>query len=75
VTTTAVWVPDIVCHCSCLASLKDETVTLITGAVSLKVAKALNTVWIEGLLYQFIILNSQCTWWKPYHPTSIHKFL
>jgi hypothetical protein len=33
----------------------------LTGAVFIDVAKALDTVWIDGLLYKLTLLNSRPT--------------
>jgi hypothetical protein len=37
---------------------------MITGAVSLEVAKACHTVWVKGLFYKLIILTFCLSWGK-----------
>jgi hypothetical protein len=34
----------------------------LTGVVFLDVAKALDNVWVDGLLYKLTVLNSPSTW-------------
>jgi hypothetical protein len=66
--------PSIARHCSWHTSFKRVTRNCgkkrLTGAVFLDMAKAFDTLWIDGLLYNLTFLSLPPYLLKPSHPTS-----